>query len=250
MVNSHMRNPSLTVGFSFFSRTLKVLTILLMLPAVFLALSTTAFADQQEENAKAEQARELADSKRLLLLKDLSARARPVARLAYSKLCHSVYAYADTHSANEVDLTGAGRDQFTADDRELVLDHFIQILYQVLDDHLLPATRLQARTADDALDAIWRKLTAHGEVIPDAGSITVSGVRTTQRSWIKYRDAFVSFTRFQTGREAAVSLLVQLTRERSDELSGVTGKLHVDDHKRIRRNLDWAQIKNGVPAAL
>jgi outer membrane PBP1 activator LpoA protein len=31
------------------------------------------------------------------------------------------------------------------------------------------------------------------------------------------------------------------------EISGVTGKLHLDDHNRIRRDLDWTQIKNGVP---
>ena len=34
------------------------------------------------------------------------------------------------------------------------------------------------------------------------------------------------------------------------EISGVTGKLHVDDHNRVRRDLEWSQIKNGVPNAL
>ncbi len=34
------------------------------------------------------------------------------------------------------------------------------------------------------------------------------------------------------------------------ELAGVTGKLHLDEHNRIRRDLDWAQVRNGVPAAL
>jgi outer membrane PBP1 activator LpoA protein len=36
----------------------------------------------------------------------------------------------------------------------------------------------------------------------------------------------------------------------TSEIAGVTGKLRLDDHNRIRRELDWAQIKNGVPAAL
>jgi outer membrane PBP1 activator LpoA protein len=36
----------------------------------------------------------------------------------------------------------------------------------------------------------------------------------------------------------------------ASEISGVTGKLHLDDHNRIRRDLDWAQIKNGVPNRL
>jgi uncharacterized protein len=34
------------------------------------------------------------------------------------------------------------------------------------------------------------------------------------------------------------------------EISGVTGHLHLDDQNRIRRDLDWAQIKNGVPEVL
>lgn len=33
------------------------------------------------------------------------------------------------------------------------------------------------------------------------------------------------------------------------EISGMTGKLRLDDHNRIRRELDWAQIKGGVPVA-
>jgi outer membrane PBP1 activator LpoA protein len=34
------------------------------------------------------------------------------------------------------------------------------------------------------------------------------------------------------------------------DIAGVTGKLHLDDHNRVRRDLDWAQIRSGVPAAL
>jgi uncharacterized protein len=34
------------------------------------------------------------------------------------------------------------------------------------------------------------------------------------------------------------------------DIAGVTGKLHLDEHNRIRRELDWAQIRNGVPNAL
>jgi outer membrane PBP1 activator LpoA protein len=34
------------------------------------------------------------------------------------------------------------------------------------------------------------------------------------------------------------------------EISGVTGKLHIDDQNRIHRDLDWAQIRNGAPSSL
>jgi uncharacterized protein len=36
----------------------------------------------------------------------------------------------------------------------------------------------------------------------------------------------------------------------STEIAGVTGKLHLDDQNRIRRDLEWAQIKGGVASAL
>jgi uncharacterized protein len=34
------------------------------------------------------------------------------------------------------------------------------------------------------------------------------------------------------------------------DISGVTGKLHLDSQNRIRRDLDWSQIRNGVPSPL
>jgi outer membrane PBP1 activator LpoA protein len=34
------------------------------------------------------------------------------------------------------------------------------------------------------------------------------------------------------------------------EISGVTGKLHIDGQNRIHRDLDWAQIRNGAPNGL
>jgi len=47
--------------------------------------------------------------------------------------------------------------------------------------------------------------------------------------------------------------LVPMLRGRSfndeDGVAGVTGRLRLDDHNRIRRELEWAQIKNGVPLA-
>jgi outer membrane PBP1 activator LpoA protein len=45
--------------------------------------------------------------------------------------------------------------------------------------------------------------------------------------------------------------LVPMLRSKSPaaagEISGVSGRLHLDEHNRIRRDLDWARISNGVP---
>jgi outer membrane PBP1 activator LpoA protein len=37
---------------------------------------------------------------------------------------------------------------------------------------------------------------------------------------------------------------------RSNQISGVTGRLFLDEQNRIHRELDWAQLKNGVPVVL
>jgi outer membrane PBP1 activator LpoA protein len=47
-----------------------------------------------------------------------------------------------------------------------------------------------------------------------------------------------------------VPALRSKTLTESAEIAGVTGKLRLDDHNRIRRDLDWAQIKGGVPNLL
>ncbi len=47
-----------------------------------------------------------------------------------------------------------------------------------------------------------------------------------------------------------VPALRSKSRGALSEISGVSGRLHLDEHNRIRRELDWAQIRNGAPNAL
>ena len=45
-------------------------------------------------------------------------------------------------------------------------------------------------------------------------------------------------------------MLRSKTAAEGSQISGVTGKLRLDERNRIHRELDWAQIKNGVPNSL
>jgi outer membrane PBP1 activator LpoA protein len=47
-----------------------------------------------------------------------------------------------------------------------------------------------------------------------------------------------------------VPMLRSKTAAEGSQISGVTGKLRLDDRNRIHRELDWAQIKNGEPNSL
>jgi hypothetical protein len=73
------------------------------------------------------------------------------------------------------------------------------------------------------------------------------GVRAAWPAQTARRDRFYAFG-FDAYR------LVPALRANSaagmSQISGMTGKLHVDEHNRVRRDLDWAQIKNGVPFVL
>ncbi len=73
------------------------------------------------------------------------------------------------------------------------------------------------------------------------------GVRAAWPAQTARRDRFYAFG-FDAYR------LVPILRANSatalSQISGMTGKLHIDDRNRVRRDLDWAQIKSGVPFVL
>jgi uncharacterized protein len=73
------------------------------------------------------------------------------------------------------------------------------------------------------------------------------GVRAAWPAQTARRDRFYAF-----GYDAY--RLVPILRANSaatfSQIAGMTGKLHIDEHNRVRRDLDWAQIKNGVPFVL
>jgi uncharacterized protein len=47
-----------------------------------------------------------------------------------------------------------------------------------------------------------------------------------------------------------VPALKSNTLSQTQDISGVTGKLYLDEHNRIRRELDWVQLRNGAPTPL
>jgi outer membrane PBP1 activator LpoA protein len=73
------------------------------------------------------------------------------------------------------------------------------------------------------------------------------GVRTAWPARTTRRDRLYAFG-FDAYR--LVPALRSRTLVGTTEIAGVTGKLHLDEHNRVHRDLDWTQIKDGVPAGL
>jgi len=73
------------------------------------------------------------------------------------------------------------------------------------------------------------------------------GVRAAWPARTTRRDRLYAFG-FDAYR--LVPALRSKTLSQTSEISGVTGKLLLDDHNRIHRELDWAQIRGGAPVVL
>ncbi len=73
------------------------------------------------------------------------------------------------------------------------------------------------------------------------------GVRAAWPAQTARRDRFYAFG-FDAYR--LVPVLRASSAAALSQISGMTGKLHIDEHNRVRRDLDWAQIKSGVPFVL
>jgi outer membrane PBP1 activator LpoA protein len=95
-----------------------------------------------------------------------------------------------------------------------------------------------------------------GMMFPDmpwmiAGDPVTTQIRDTVRAaWparTARRDRLYAFG-FDAYR--LVPVLRSKTAAAGSEISGVSGRLHLDEHNRIRRDLDWAQMRNGAPNPL
>jgi outer membrane PBP1 activator LpoA protein len=73
------------------------------------------------------------------------------------------------------------------------------------------------------------------------------GIRTAWPARTARRDRLYAFG-FDAYR--LVPALRSKSPAEAGEISGVTGRLHLDEHNRVRRELDWSQIRSGVPSPL
>ena len=73
------------------------------------------------------------------------------------------------------------------------------------------------------------------------------GVRAAWPARTARRDRFYAFG-FDAYR--LVPGLRSSSPAAASEIAGVSGKLHLDPQNKVRRDLDWAQIKGGVPSVL
>lgn len=150
-------------------------------------------------------------------LAKLTAPLKPAAKTAYARLRKAFEAYRAALGDNEVDLSGTARGAMVIGAREEEEDAFLATLREVLGAApIAPATPLAQ--ADAALNAAYKKVQAE----PDEsrwGTVTKAGIRTAQRAWLGYRDAFAAFATTAGSTTAPDRLAAALTARRTENLA-------------------------------
>jgi uncharacterized protein YecT (DUF1311 family) len=125
----------------------------------------------------------------------MAQRVPAAAREAFAALRKAAYAFADARGGAEVDMSGTARAAMSIGAEEETRAQFSKLLTDLLGGKVPSGTPAEARAADAALNAMWKRLAARGEQVQDGGTVTLAEVRGSQRAWLKYRDAFAAFAR-------------------------------------------------------
>lgn len=151
----------------------------------------------------------------------LQASWSPAQRGALAELRKAAKAYFESVSREETDMSGTARGMMAENAYEN-LDKALLADIEHFEHGKFPKARPQDfAAADRGLNATYKKvlarLNAHADSGP-YGTVTAEGVRTTQRLWLGYRDAWVRFATTRYPAVAADAWRAWLSRDRNGAL--------------------------------
>ncbi len=177
------------------------------------------------EGACARVGERAAQAKREARLKAISAGWTPEVRQAFQALEQAEQAFAEAHSGKEIDLSGTGRAAFSIEGAEKVHEQFLADLERLVKGNVPAASEVDYKNADAKLNTSYRALLAERgkeskeERMP--GSVEVSGIRETERVWIKFRDAWVTFGSVANPGVSKEQVGTWITRQRVEQMKEI-----------------------------
>ena len=149
----------------------------------------------------------------------VAARLSPAAAAAFARLRRAEAAFSGAVAENKVDQTGTARTAGMIWARAKQDDAFAALAETLGKVPARPAPASAYRDADAALNATYGTLMAKDD--GGWGTVDKAGIRTTQRAWLAYRDAFLACAR-ATGDDPDV-VAASLTRDRTAWLREMPG---------------------------
>jgi uncharacterized protein YecT (DUF1311 family) len=112
---------------------------------------------------------------------------------AFTRLRQAHDAYVEAHGSGEVDMTGTARAAMAIEAEEAARDAFLALLNDLSAGHAPRSDAGGYRAADAKLNAAYRKRMQETVPVESPGAVTREGIRSAQRAWLRYRDAFLAF---------------------------------------------------------
>ena len=158
---------------------------------------------------------ELADQHRANSLNELSSKWPERQKKAFAELTDAINSYSEAHGRGEIDTSGTARAAEEIDAEQSLRDSFLKAI-QIFEKGDLPQhSATEAQMADVELNDVYRKALSDAETSKsNYGAIQPEGIRTAERAWLKYRDAWIQFARLHYPSVSADSWLTLLTKDR------------------------------------
>ncbi len=167
----------------------------------------------------------IARSKRKEALADLTSGWTPADRAALATLQRFASAFTDARGENEVDQSGTGRGAFVVAAEDKQDQAFSALLATIAAGKLAPASADEAKAADAALNARYADLVRKAPALFKDTTLTKTEVASTERAWLRYRDAWLAFAKVKFPSLSPDALLTRLTRDRTAQLGDVPASM-------------------------
>ena len=178
-------------------------------------------ADSMHASFCSEKEYKIAEAKRRKQLDAIIAKWSTEDKQAFVKLQQAAKAFFEARQENEVDQSGTSRYTSGFSVQSELEDGFVSALSGFEGGKLPNFTNAKFTKADAALNAAYAKAMKLAARPNRQGTITVEGIRETERLWLRYLVAWVAFAKQKYPQVTADSWRGWLTEERTTQLQGL-----------------------------
>ena len=148
-------------------------------------------------------------------LSAITARWTASEKTAFRELQKAATSFFEASSTKEVDLSGSGRASFEIEAEASLNDDFLAELQQFEKGQFPKFSATDFSKADAELNSIYSKIQSDPKHnLEEFSTVTADGVKTAQRAWLRYREAWVKFGKLKYPTVGAESWRTWLTQER------------------------------------
>jgi len=159
-----------------------------------------------------------ADVERDKKLAAITAKLTPAQRRLYDKVHAAEIDFEITRTGSEIDLSGTAHGMFSALDRAKLEDQFLINLQRFSKEDIPEVTAADAKELDAQMNTLYQRIMRAPENTFSLGTVKPDGIRDTQRSWLKLRDAWLEFAKSAYPRLTTDRVTAQLIRLRLNQL--------------------------------